>query len=379
MKRKFILFYLTIVLLLTACSKEEIAFNINQYIEIQEKGFSSYGTVDIALNYDRLYNDYKSVFIRNKIKRTQLIEEQPIKIIYNNHDRHFNTEELIIEFTDNPDSDIQLDEIFNQNIYGKKMYTVTQLTPLLEYNPFDDLIVTPVGLSGSGYIIAKIEHYGVDGSWEWPVDAYINNKVTNDEEIKLSINNLDIDEIQKRFGIYITQFETTYTVKDMPSKLIDERDITKISEDNFKALNKVVEDFVISGKNDENKIQAARSYEFVKALLLKGPPGEKICFIYHITDGFVPGGYYIHISPTDSLLVDNVNKALMLKDGSQLSSSFAKYDKETVRYTEKDKWGQDYERQGFMYDGIPYAGKRTLDEEINYIIETYIEYPTIYQ
>ena len=75
----------------------------------------------------------------------------------------------------------------------------------------------------------------------------------------------------------------------------------------------------------------------------------------------------------------NKNHTLITGDHRPLSNSFAKYDKDTVRYTEKWGWGQDYERQGFMYRDVPYAGKATLEDMITYLTSYYSDYPIMYQ
>ena len=71
-------------------------------------------------------------------------------------------------------------------------------------------------------------------------------------------------------------------------------------------------------------------------------------------------------------------KELLTIDNERLTDSFIYYDKETIRYTEKFKWGQNYEQHGFMYKDIPYAGKLTLNEEINYLSSIYPEYTKKY-
>lgn len=375
MKKAFLIGILCLAL--TGCSKNEEPFLIDNYLVIEESGYSQYGSVNVTLDYDKMYTDYKSVFKRYSVSQSALNKEQPIVLNYTDSNSLYNYKEIEIQLTDNPNSEIDIDKMFKTHTQKTLKRILTGFTPLEKYNPFDDLIVTKVGVSGEGYILAKILHYGVNGSWEWPVTVH-SETATNNQTITLSIDNLDKDTIQNRFGIEITTTEHEYLVEDMWYKPEDSSVFQYISHDNLTSLNTIVEDWVISGQNDENQANSERTYEYEKAILFTNGTKSKIFFIYKIRDKIVPNGYYIYISPKDEVIIDPINNTLRTRNADNLSESFALYDKETIRYTEKWGWGQDDKPHGFMCQDFPYAGKMTLEEEVQYLINQYPEYTTLY-
>lgn len=373
MKRLFLIIVCILTLFFTGCQPKTSYFNIASYIQIQEEGYEDYGYIQANFNYDKLYSDFVSQFKKANIEQEQLREL--IKICVPNVENLNNDDTVNIQIV----ADSSIENVLKEDINMTLLHTMSNLQARMPYNPFDDLQVNAQGIHPAGTVQAHIEHYGQDASWEWPVLVISPTEtVANGDIITLQLD-VDINSVEKQYGIDITTSEIQYTVETLTSRLESTKDLQNISEENFNALNRVIEDWVVSGENDENSGGWTRTYEFETAILLTKESDSRIFFIYHIEDGYVPSGYYVYISPTYTVLADNKNHTLITGDHRPLSNSFAKYDKDTVRYTEKWGWGQDYERQGFMYRDVPYAGKATLEDMITYLTSYYSDYPVMYQ
>lgn len=365
------------MLLLTACNTTRLPFNIVNYLTITETGYNEYGSISVEFDYNKFYQDYKAELNKSKVSIEQL--QKSIYIECSTKDTLSNGDIVTIPIKTQKDV-VNIEKIIKEQIEMSLSYTVADLKELTPYNPFENLIVTTSGFHKTGTIYPHIEHYGVDASWEWPVlvDEDKNGQLSNGDIVELTLD-IDEDAVERKYGIDISSSTYSYQVTTLISHMETSADLRNLSDKNIETLNKVIEDWVISGENDENIYSRERTYEFETALLFVKEGDSRVCFIYHIEDGYVPSGYYVYISPNYTVLADNENHTLISGDKRPLSSSFAKYDKDTVRYTEKWGWGQDYERQGFMYRDVPYAGKATLEDMISYLQSWYSEYPTMYQ
>ena len=365
------------MLLLTACNTTRLPFNIVNYLTITETGYNEYGSISVEFDYNKFYQDYKAELNKSKVSIEQL--QKSIYIECPTKDTLSNGDIVTIPIKTQKDV-VNIEKIIKEQIEMSLSYTVADLKELTPYNPFENLIVTTSGFHKTGTIYPHIEHYGVDASWEWPVlvDEDKNGQLSNGDVVELTLD-IDEDAVERKYGIDISSSTYSYPVTTLISHMETSADLRNLSDKNIETLNKVIEDWVISGENDENIYSRERTYEFETALLFVKEGDSRVCFIYHIEDGYVPSGYYVYISPNYTVLADNENHTLISGDKRPLSSSFAKYDKDTVRYTEKWGWGQDYERQGFMYRDVPYAGKATLEDMISYLQSWYSEYPTMYQ
>ena len=377
MRHKLIIVLSLVLLLgLAGCGAKERNFNIANYLTIEESGYDGYGTINVSFDYDKLYSHYVDSFKKKNITVDNLKETIQVTVL--NEENISNNQSVNIAITTNPEV-VSIEAVINDTLNLTVSHTVTNLTPLTPYNPFDDLKIEPSGISPNGTLNAYIEHYGKEASWYWPLLVESDNTtVANGDIVTLKLN-VNIPEVEEKYGIKIERSEMPYSIDILTAHLSSSKDLQNISEANHKALNKVIEDWVISGENDENVGGWTRTYHFETAILLTKESDTKLFFIYHIEDGYVPSGYYVYISPTYTVLVDHEKDTLITGDLRPLSSSFAKYDKDTVRYTEKWGWGQDYERQGFMYNDTPYAGKATLEDMITYLTSYYSDYPTMYQ
>ena len=327
------------MLLLTACSTTRLPFNIVNYLTITETGYNEYGSISVEFDYNKFYQDYKAELNKSKVSIEQL--QKSIYIECPTKDTLSNGDIVTIPIRTQKDV-VDIEKIIKEQIGMSLSYTVADLKELTPYHPFEDLIVTTSGFHKTGTIYPHIEHYGVDASWEWPVlvDEDKNGQLSNGDVVELTLD-IDEDAVERKYGIDISSSTYSYPVTTLISHMETSADLRNLSDKNIEALNKVIEDWVISGENDENIYSRERTYEFETALLFVKEGDSRVCFIYHIEDGYVPSGYYVYISPNYTVLADNENHTLISGDKRPLSSSFAKYDKDTVRYTEKWGWGQD--------------------------------------
>lgn len=396
--RKTILLLLMIMLLcLTACQKDippETTvpttqavenINISEYLVYEEVGFDGFGKLDVQLDNDKLLADlipYIKNFEMNKEDVvnycvTYLQNYQILKIEYDTSETLKNGDIVEMHLTKTDYID-ELCSYFNVvfDINDVK-HTIKLLNPTQTYNPFDDMTMEISGLDGEGVASFTIKHESEDGTWSYNVisDVELEN-LHNGDVINLTIGEGTIsdEDMHKNFGLIVEYGTYQHTVNELIYKPHDTVIFECFDEKTKKTFDEVIKDWVIDGLNDENQGKHKRTAELYDLVLMTNEENIKLFAIYHIDDGFVENGYFVYISPTKDLLIDPVKKEILDSECKKLTSSFIYYDKETIRYTEKFKWGQDYERHGFMYKDVPYAGKLTFEEELQYLIECYPEF-----
>ena len=401
MKRKLlILLALCLIasITLSACFKEEEElqvkleprdFDISNYIEYEENGHNGYGYLSINVDYKKLMSDlypYIQKSIKNKSDLPEYLIDfmemyPPFEFSYDNDNHHSNNDIITVNIEKTENAKEIESYIDAYLISNNTEYKFKSLKDVQEYNPFEDLISNVSGKNGEGKASFKIEHKTQNLTWSCDVKSDVKlEKLSNGQKINLSIDEglIDDEKLARDFGLKIIKKKFKYTISELIGPPIPDNIFKCIDKDTIKTVNSVAKDWIVDGLNDENQGDHERNVELVGEIFFTNDKKSKLFFIYHVTDDFVENGYYVYLSPQKELLANPQKKELLTIDNEKLTDSFIYYDKETIRYTEKFKWGQNYEQHGFMYKNIPYAGKLTLNEEINYLSSIYPEYTKKY-
>lgn len=375
-----------IAALFAGCTKR-MEINFNDYVTIEDMGYDGYGSVNIQIDYQTLVNQRAQALELTAEKKQELITifeyYQPFKPIYEESDVFKNGDKIIIKWELDSKAVKTLEEKMGVDFNTDAIeHTVSNLVSLQEYNPFEHLTInTDNSISGLGSLEFVINTTINDKNVVWTVahDGE-NGKLSNGDVINLKIvTEIDEDAFSRSTGYKLSMKETAYTITTLGEYASSEAIIEAIDRPQLSILNKVMDEWVVSGLNDENPHAQYRTYENVGFIFytnnlveidVNNVTPSTFVAIYHVNDGFVENGYYVFLALTDTFVLP-YEGGVCLEDGSSLPDAFVFYDKETVRYSETFGWRQGDEKMGFLCDGVAYAGHQDLQSALIYVNELY--------
>lgn len=373
---------------LTSCSEPEETLqvvDITNYITASATGYDGYGIVSFEIDYQKLADDTLASH-DNKMRAVTLASIYPPFTAKIEKDGLLKNGDEIQVSWDMDDSSITVIEgyLSVDLICGEYSYIIENLLELDTYDPFENLVVdTKQTVSGSGYLEFKVhcKIADLDVMWNVTHDGE-NGSLKNGDVLTLSIaDDIDFDAFTEATGLHIKKTTDTYTVTGLRELVKSEKIFSHIGENERAAFDKVIEDWVISGLNDQQVFETEKrtyrpfGYLFYSNETNRESPlneyRDMLIAIYEISDPKMKDGYYVFIGIKGDFYCD-INGITINGEG-QIPSSFIYYEKETVRYSEKFGWGQNYETMGFLHDGIAYAGHKNIIETYSYIETTYGE------
>ena len=375
-----------IAALFVGCSKR-VEINFNDYVTIEESGYDGYGAIDIQIDYQTLINQRVQALELTADKKQELITifdyYKRFKPTYEESDVLKNGDKITIKWELDSKAVKTLEEKMGVNFNTDALeYTMSKLIALQEYDPFEHLTInTNNSISGLGSLDFVINTTINDKNVVWEVahDGE-NGKLSNGDVINLKIvTEIDEDTFARSTGCKLKMKETQYTITVLGEYAVSEKIISAIDRTQLSILNKVMDEWVVSGLNDENPNAQYRTYTNVGFIYytnnlievdVNNITPSTFVAIYHVNDGFVENGYYVFLALTDTFVLP-YEGGVCLEDGSALPDAFVFYDKETVRYSETFGWRQGDEKMGFLHDGIAYAGHQDLQNILTYIDELY--------
>jgi len=247
-------FLLAATCMLHGCGKEEI--NLNDYIVCSYEGYDRLGEATCEIDYASMVEDHFGGFKLKKNYNGSDKADVVFKLGEKLSGGLDQTEGLrnndVLSFTwNNPDKIKELEKIYNVKlIYSDTQFTVSDLTELIEVNPFDYSVVSYDGLDGEAYPITVqlSEDDEINVYFAFSKDAGVSNGDELIVSVKFcNINGKTINEptmknIAKR-GYYFTETERTVTVEGLSHYA---KSISEIPTD---ALNAKVEEIKISLNN----------------------------------------------------------------------------------------------------------------------------------
>lgn len=357
--------------------------NLNEYIIFEASGYDGYGSIKATIDLKSAVEERVKTLKLSDEDRTKInniLQNSKIQLIGDDANTYKNGD--IAKFTW-PEKDLKdVENIAKVDfIMTPVEHTVSGLTATIELNPFDNLIVETTGnKSGSGALTftIKIPYDGKEIVWKVNHDGK-NGELKNDDVLNLSLDaSIDLDQFTRETGYAVIMQQKEYHISCLREYANGNPIYGYLSAQDIEILDTVAEDWIVSGLNDENKNGTVRGKELLGYIYYtndnideptQDPQKSMLCVIYKISDTAVPEGYYAFIGYEGIFSYDY--DGVYVNDTDRLPDSFIHYEKETVRYSEKFGWGQDYEAMGFMYYGTPYAGKLKLNETVEYLDKTY--------
>jgi hypothetical protein len=357
--------------------------NISEYFMPNVCGYDEYGSIAPTIDYnkmiDEVCNDSKAALKAKSLVKTY----QPISIECSlSHDLK-NGDVVNVTFTRNDDAAKAFEEILGIKLDGNDLsYTISGLASTQDYDPFLDLFIdTKKTASGKGDLDCSIHYTTSAGEIVLPVKHNGNNgTIKNGDVLMLELDeNVDMNAFTRDTGLKITKTTSEHTVTYLRNYAIDDVLFEKLTTYDKNRLNRIIEEWVISGINDANGM-GGREYELSGYIFYTNADSKSIDFntkepegmlvaIYKITDNFIDDGYYVFIGLKDVFSYDY--NGVYVGNGENLPYSFVYYEKETVRYDKMFGWGEGFEDMGFLYNKIAYAGKKNIAETFEYLEKTY--------
>ena len=382
-------------MLLTGCGSSSV--NLNDYVVITDEGYDGYGTISVKLDYEKLIEDHEdkltdknidsSIFgVKTpKLAAAFVFEAQkPYELSYEEPDTLKNGDKIEFTWETNENAIETLKGILEVNIkYSKFTYTVKDLEALTKVDPFANMEYSTSGFSGSGCVLDHAKAVLDNGNtWDLKVDKEKNGKLSNGDTIKFTIkDSYEDDYYASQYGLVLSRKSADITINDLkyypienPKEIFEH--ISKEDMVNVSTALKGHYDYYGSlfsncniGKVEVEYVGAIYFYnDNIDPNELSYTPDSDLAFVYHVTNGIEPDGWYTYVSTGDSSYIKYIKE----EDGTlskrttigskyterkEFSDAHADYFNESVEFLTFSKV-----RTDFTYNGKRYAGHQTLKE-----------------
>lgn len=363
---------ISILIILICFFKPNDTLLFSDYIQIQFNGDNNYGTIVADFNLDSLIKDCKL-----KEKEIQAIKQ----ITGNDSFLQFTCEEdgkltngdsITIKVLET-EANMELEKILNVDFqYENIVETVRNLNEENVIDLFSYLVIDTQGtMSGSGNIVFKVKNdtMGIDFVLKHTGE---NGKLKNGDMVTLSIPDEEKDTFYKKTGKAIKTMSQDYLITELEEELNrTSRAMQMLGVETRKSLDKVAENWVVSGLNDAlaNQLEK-RQFKLIGYAVYKRENEKNDVFsaIYRIIDNFaLDEPYYVTFSISGKLTTRGYE---LLLNGEPMPQDYVYYEKEYVRNEEFGIEPQ-YEKMCFNENGTYFAGHKTLENAIKYLNDKY--------
>ena len=383
-----------IINILMICSGCSVApkqiVNLGDFVKVRQTGYDGYGTTEFYIDYEQIVDICEAPAVNKENIKAHLAQSfYPYTTSVSTIKKTSNGQVINVNFIE---SSTELINAFQQGLNIKFVttpmdYTIKNLPALTKVDFFDMMVVdTNNTISGTGSaefktsciingksMVFNLQHNGENG------------KLKNGDKITITIaEDYDMDAFIANTGFAPTHNTKEIEVDFLAEYAIKDNILTHLDPDGEDNINKVVEEWVVSGANDYSvKDINNRKYKCVGYVLhtnndnIENITESTLSAVYVVSDETLSHKYYVTMSITGILAFDNNNHISI--DGKDLPKSFAYYEKETVKWSHITGWEQGCEGQGFLVEGTPYAGHITLEEAFQFLRTQYGEtYEKVY-
>ena len=360
---------------LTGCGSPSV--NLNDYVNISTNGYDGYGEIYVSLDSEQLIEDY-SEQLTDKSLDTQYFGSKtpevaanfvfssydPYELAYDADNNLKNGDTISFSWNTNESAIETLKSILKVNIkFSDFTYTVSDLKPLQECDPFEYAEMEYYGISGT----ASSSYYNKTkiptGETVIEIDLHVEsrNDLANGDSIHVA---LDLDETPEyyaeHYGLRFTRTEADIIVENVPYAPQEnpEEIFQYITDKSFNNINTALDEMY-------GEYAGEMKYEFVGAVYYYTDPTDnltdsRLALVYHFDNGIYPGGWYNFFMPGDTAVV----RQLVQEDGSILKTTtfaqdYINQDNDSL-LTNIGNYCRSFNR--FVYDGLYYQGFTSLEE-----------------
>lgn len=375
-------------ILLTGCGNS--AVNLNDYVVITDEGYDEYGTISVKLDYEKLIKDYEDKLTDKNIdssifgvKTPELAAafvfeaQKPYKLSYERSENLKNGDKVEFTWETNANAIETLKGILEVNIkFDKFTYTVKDLKPLTEVDPFANVNYEHSGFSGNATILTAKTIINLEDreklEWSFDFDKSKNGTWKNGDTIKLSLRDFNEARIASEYGIKITSASADVKLDSLRYFA------TENPKENFEYFSeKDMENVIAAVKDKYSKYKGNIEVEYIGSVLYYTDPidftakdydeNNLFALVFHVTNGIEPDGWYTYMAPHESVYIysemdENGKVTKKTTIGSLMRYvSFPKVrgNYYTDYYSSSKPTGP---AKYFIYDGLYYEGQQTIKE-----------------
>lgn len=370
---------------LSGCGMGKPTVNLNDYVTVTENGCQEYGTVTASVDYEKLFQDYAQHF--NGKLDSQIFGDKtgeaaaalavelydPFELAYTSPETLKNGD--TVEFTWNTSQSGMdaLCKVLDLNYkYDDFTYTVSNLPEVQQVDPFSDLLLEASGMDGYGWVGTSQNikiglPNGETYSLEAEMDAPENGKYSNGDVIHVSLENVDLEQLARSWGITLSRTEADVNIETLgyyPNENPEDL-LTHISEDTIQTMSTLA-------KNSCSDIPGTVEVEYVGAALYymenmsvesnSNNANNRFVFFFHMDDGRVPDGWYTYVTLNKDVCMGYE----LMEDGNWVKATVPKGGN---KFTGTAGGGYSlpsaFLGEGIEYDGRSYSGYATLADCVN--------------
>lgn len=204
---------LTIIVVFFVINRKT-TIDINKYIIFNEMGYEGYGEVSAYFDADSFYEDFLGIIRPRKNVDAKYFVENVIGGSVNNVGTYLKNGDKVI-WRWNCDDDLARKQYRCVLNYSDIPYTMSDLKPCTEYDPFEDIDIHCEGVSPNGTAQIEIRNSKI------PVKYSVNpsRNLSNGQQIKVNVElnqSGDIYEYCARnYGLLLTDTSKDYTIKGL--------------------------------------------------------------------------------------------------------------------------------------------------------------------
>jgi len=250
MKTKKLLFLAVMGILILSCAgcgKKKV--NLNKYLIVTESGYDGIGNVEYKFDKEAFIKDYSG-----KIKFNKKSDDISQLVIMSG----VSYEEALVEFcvdcktedityhVSNGDvinivwdcKDVMAEDYFNCELeYSPVKYTVSKLTPLDDFDPFEHMEIKYKGTSGKGNLEAVFDESVPEMALMTVDFTKVNNEYLyyyygNGDEVKVTVSCIE-EFLAEEYGKKLSVKEKTF-IADGFGEYVN--DISQVSDDKYKEM-----------------------------------------------------------------------------------------------------------------------------------------------
>ena len=353
--------------------------NINDYLIIEENGYDSTGTLHIDINFYDLVNDHadkltgetpenETPYFRSyeEVVYEYAYDNEVIRPVYEETGNLKNGDQVQITWEVNKEAmDEFLKALDITPVYEDFTYTVENLPPMVDFDPFENLRNYTRGYNGEGTThdttATVTNHNGDAFDISINVSSDMEYDLKNGDTVHATLRFAEDIEYYRNMGINMTRIEADLPVVNLSLYAADAPDeiLSYLTQDIIDVVNQALE-------NKYSTYAGTITYEYIGAIVHYSTEEDlhnknRITFVYHVDNGIYPGGWYTYMTPTSSVgltVTENedgtITKEMQLIN-SQFRSSSSYY--ETER---KSFWSS--RKCYFTYEDLYYEGSLSIEE-----------------
>lgn len=257
-------------------------------------------------------------------------------------------------------------------VYEDMVFQVSDLTPVIEVDPFEDVVVEYAGMAPYGYVSNIVNNS--KNEYLKNMYYYCNDKegLSNGDEVTVTASpDYNEDYYLEQYGVVFTKLESQFTVDGLGSYV---RSLEEVTDDTLASMKSQAEDvlraYVAKNWAEEELMEGM---EYLGSYLLTPKTKDnygsynQLVLVYKIaaSDNLAEYGIYDKFNYYYTTTFENI---IVLPDGT-VSVDLTKYTTPSDQFNRSVKYGE----RSYEYRTYYYRGYESFDTMFNKVVTTKID------